>query len=134
MKFIKNFRCGLEEIPALREFIRDSLPELEEIILNQIILATDEICTNAIQHGCARPVSSGFTVTIHRLSDKIEVEITDAAQSFPIEKQVAVDCQEKIRNREKGGLGLFLVQKIMDEISVEEMGRFHVIRLGKYIR
>ena len=133
MRFSRTFRFDLGEISFLRAFIREALSDLDEIVLNHIILATDEICTNAIQHGGAHIPLPVFTVSILHANGKVEVEITDSTQPFPIEKIVEVDCWEKIRNREKGGLGLFLVQKVMDEISVEAMGNHQVIRLRKFI-
>lgn len=128
------FRCSLDEIPRLRVFIRESLAGLDEVTLNQIVLAADEVCTNAIIHGCSREKSENITVTLSQLPGKVLVEITDSSTPFPLMEKVSVDCVEKIRKREKGGLGLFLVQKIMDEISVEAFGRQHVIRMSKYIR
>jgi serine/threonine-protein kinase RsbW len=129
----QRFLCSLEEIPRLREFIRQSLNSLDEVILNQIVLAADEVCTNAIQHGCSRADHSDFFVRIHIQPQKITLEIQDSSQPFPIGDKVKVDCNEKIKNREKGGLGLFLVQKIMDEIAIEELGKHHIIRMCKYI-
>lgn len=128
------FRCSLDEIPRLRVFIRESLAGLDEVILNQIVLAADEVCTNAIIHGCSREKAENMLVTLNQLPGKVLIEITDSSTPFPITEKVSVDCAEKIRKREKGGLGLFLVQKIMDEISVEESGKQHVIRMSKYIR
>jgi serine/threonine-protein kinase RsbW len=129
----KRFLCSLEEIPRLREFIRQSLTSLDEVTLNQIVLAADEVCTNAIQHGCSRSAHSDFFVRIHTHPQKITLEIQDSSQPFPIGEKVKVDCNEKVKNREKGGLGLFLVQKIMDEIVIEELDKHHIIRMCKYI-
>lgn len=133
MNSTQRFQCSIEEIPRLREFIKQSLPGLDEIILNQIVLAADEVCTNAIQHGCARSESADFLVSVSHSPGRILLEIQDSSRPFPIGNQVNVDCAEKMKNREKGGLGLFLVQKIMDEIAIEELGKHHIIRMSKYI-
>lgn len=133
MNSTQRFLCTIEEIPRLREFVKQSLNGLDEIILNQIILAADEVCTNAIQHGCSRSDSFEFLVSIQQQPGKIMIEIQDSSQPYPIGDKVNVDCAEKIKNREKGGLGLFLVQKIMDEIAIEQLGKHHIIRMSKYI-
>lgn len=133
MNTTQRFQCTIEEIPRLREFIKQSLFGLDEIVLNQIVLAADEVCTNAIQHGCSRSESGDFSVSVALLPGRISIEIQDSSRPFPIGDQVNVDCAAKIKNREKGGLGLFLVQKIMDEIAIEELGKHHIIRMSKYI-
>lgn len=133
MKSTQRFLCTIEEIPRLRAFIRHSLVDLDEVTLNQIVLAADEVCTNAIQHGCSRSESTDFSVSVSHFPGRILIEIQDSSRPFPIGDQVTVDCAEKMKNREKGGLGLFLVQKIMDEIAIEELGKHHIIRMSKFI-
>jgi serine/threonine-protein kinase RsbW len=131
MKHHAVFVCSLEQLPAIRAFIRASLPETEDVFVNQVALAVDELFTNAIIHSQCAQNGRNLEITIYTDIQGVNLEIKDTALPFPIDQRVQIDCLDKIRNREKGGLGLFLIQQIMDEISVQAAGEFHIVKLRK---
>lgn len=133
MRNSQTFECRLEALPEIRAFILRQLSGIEEITSNQIVLAADEIFTNAIRHGVCQGKRSGFSLTVVSEPGEVLLEIFDNSRAFPVHEKVEVDCLKKIQNRERGGLGLFLVQHIMDEITVLPMGDSHIIRLKKNI-
>lgn len=131
MKHQAVFECALEQLPDIRTFIRDCLPGKSDIFINQVALAVDELFTNAITHtACAQ---TGRTLEISVITDDfgVNIEVKDSSIPFPVDQKVKIDCLDKIRNRQKGGLGLFLIQQIMDEISVQPSGDYHIVKLRK---
>jgi serine/threonine-protein kinase RsbW len=131
--FARDFFCKRESLPCIREFIRLHLSELEDITSNQIILAVDEVCANAIIHGRGRKEPFQLKISILSIHNQITVEITDTAEPYPIPIPTQTSAAEKIKMRAKGGLGLVLVQKIMDQIEIERLPDAHIIRMIKRI-
>ncbi len=88
-------------------FARDC--EFTEEQLFDIGLAVGEACANAVMH--ASPAGSSFLVRAYDRSDKIVVTVTDPGDdSFP----------PLLRDPDRvGGLGLFLIRRLMDRVSLE---------------
>jgi len=126
-----NFNCTLDTIPRIRAFLNQELQGLDEVLANQIVLAIEELFTNSILHGVCRDKTHTISIRLNKCKDCINIEFTDYSTPFPIDNKVQIDCREKIRNRERGGLGLYLIQNIMDEIAVVPSGDHYVIRLNK---
>jgi len=86
----------------------------EEILDTQ--LAVEEAITNVIVHGYGRPGES-ILVSSRIRSDRAEVCITDTAPRFDPLSVADPDIGEGIDDRELGGLGVFLIRRVMDEVS-----------------
>jgi serine/threonine-protein kinase RsbW len=131
MKHQAVFVCSLEQLPVIRAFIRDCMPGNNDIFVNQVELAVDELFTNAITHSNCTTTGRTLEITVITDDKGVNIEVKDSAIPFPVDQKVNIDCLDKIRNRQKGGLGLFLIQQIMDEISVQPAGEYHIVKLRK---
>lgn len=85
----------------------------EEILDTQ--LAVEEAVTNVIMHGYAgNPGQIALTCrTTHGL---VEVQIEDTAPQFNPLSIPQPDIDGDIEERKIGGLGVFLIQQVMDEV------------------
>lgn len=134
-----RFDLAIESEVAMVRAVTDRLEEAmqlhgfssEEILDTQ--LAVEEAITNVIVHGYGRPGES-ILVSSRIRSDRAEVCITDTAPRFDPLSVADPDIGEGIDDREIGGLGVFLIRRVMDEVSYRYEGGKNVLVLTKVRR
>ena len=96
---------------------------------NEIILAVDEGLANVVEHAYQGGV--GEIKLILGLDDEIfRIHIRDNGVRFePGELRDAVDIHDHIKRGLKGGLGLFLMKRIMDDVYYTHDGPDYVNEL-----
>ena len=133
MSYNITIACKKENLKTLREFVSESLQNhgLSDVDINAMVLAIDEISANLIIHAHNNNPKDSFDLKIEILNDGIEFKIFDDADVFDITKYEAPELSEIIRTKRKGGVGLILVKKIMDEITFEKKSGKNCCRLYK---
>lgn len=101
--------------------------------VNDILLSVDEVLTNVIRHAYGGEKGFGQTGKIHvAVSDqeeKIEIVIEDKGPCFDPRTLPAPE----LPSRKPGGLGIYLVKTLMDEIDYEALKpQGNRLRLIKY--
>lgn len=100
----------------------------------KVVLAIDEALSNVIEHayetsGPENTIELEFLGTDEYLS----AVITDQGNSFDPSSIPDVNMEEHVKNRRKGGLGIFMIRQIMDEIEYSfKDGEYNILRLVKY--
>lgn len=80
-------------------------------------LATDEICSNVICHAYDQNPDQTFRLEARKTTDSIEVRIFDHGKGFDLDQVQKPDINSPLNERQVGGLGIFLVRKVVDSIS-----------------
>jgi serine/threonine-protein kinase RsbW len=81
----------------------------------KIILAVDEAVANVVEH--AYEGTRGDIDLVFLLDDdRLEITIRDNGKKFNPELIPTPDIHEHVKRGLKGGLGMFLMRKIMDEV------------------
>jgi serine/threonine-protein kinase RsbW len=86
----------------------------EEILDTQ--LAVEEAITNVIVHGYAKKPGK-IEIMFRTSGDHAEILIKDTAPPFNPLLIPEPDVTENVEDRKIGGLGVFLIRQVMDEIS-----------------
>ena len=85
-------------------------------------IATSEAVTNAVQHAYNEDEEGEVVVGCALFEDKIEIMIADHGESFNYEetkKRIGpYNEQEEVEFLREGGLGLYLMETLMDEVKV----------------
>jgi len=119
----KVFSCDLKNLSDIRAFVADSLNEygIRTEIREQLILATDEACANTIIHSnhCCNQRFIELSLDIIP-EQKIAIQITDVGKTPELPNEIQINIQENIRCGKRGGMGLYLMQEMVDQII-----RFH---------
>ncbi|HIV81445.1 MAG TPA: anti-sigma B factor RsbW [Candidatus Salinicoccus merdavium] len=87
-------------------------------------IAVSEAVTNAVKHAYTDNESGNILVGFAVFSNKIEIIVSDNGQSFDYE-QIKSELgpyneDDNVNYLREGGLGLFLIETLMDEIVVRK--------------
>lgn len=94
---------------------------LEELKLMNLQLAVEEIAVNVCNY--AYPTPPGEVVIRHTTRDgRLLVEIIDRGIPFDPLSLPAPDTSLDIEKRRIGGLGIFFVRRVMNEVRYERKG------------
>jgi len=104
-----------------------------------IALAVDEACTNIIKHAYRNNpggrIKLGISTSAKRHPGRFTVTIVDNGLAFDSEHYKPPDMREYFRKPRKGGLGIVLIRKLMDEVEYSASpGAPNAIRLSKYLK
>ena len=103
--------------------------------LNRLQIAVDEAVTNIVEHGYPDQPPGAATIelllTVDR--DAFRVDIQDHGQTFDPGELGDIDIRRHVEAGSRGGLGVFLMRKIMDLIEYHaETGEKNRLVLVKY--
>ncbi len=137
MNYQYNIGCSLENLKGVRDFIRKSLRShvASDVVLNEIILALDEMCSNLMIH--AHHCNPDHHLEMHidvPQKGKVIFEIMDDGEIFDINRFHEPDIDNLVHEKRKGGLGIRLVKSIMDEVIYTTLNGRNVCRLTKTIK
>ena len=128
--------CTKKNLKLIRDFVTEYLRALSltEIQLNQIVLAVDEICANLIIHANHEDPSKHIVLAIEQVKQTLRFEISDEGRAFERSNYKEPDIQENIRLGKKGGVGIALVNRIMDKVEFSSNGTHNTCLLYKKIK
>ena len=90
----------------------------------------EELFTNMVKY--EKGSSGGITLEVHRTDDSCIVKmIDDDVDEFDVTRPPEVDVTAPIEDRVPGGLGMFLVNKLVDSIDYSYANRRSVITFSK---
>ena len=119
-----------ESMQTVNDFIHSILPSTcDEMILNQIDLAVEEIFVNIAHY-------SGADEAIINCSfenDKLEITFSDSGVPFNPLAKPDPDLTLNAEEREIGGLGIYLTKKFMDTVSYEYKDGMNCLRIIKSV-
>ena len=123
----------LQEIAAAASKI-DSFCEEQGLtpqIAYAVNLSVDEILTNTISYGYDDDEQHRIGLTLRMEGGTLVVEVVDDGRAFDSSLASEPDVESSLEERALGGLGLFLVQQMMDEVTYQRRNDFNVITLTK---
>ncbi len=117
MKTVK-FAAKFENLDEIREFVGDIARKggFSEKDVYNIQLATDEAASNIIEHAYENMPGKVLELSCGMQGNVITIILTDHGESFDPSVVPAPDLQADLSDRKVGGLGIFLMRKLMDEI------------------
>ncbi len=94
-------------------------------------LSIDEILTNTISYGYDDDDPHRIEITVRLEGEKLVVVIVDDSRTFDPSQMRDPDIEASIEDRAVGGLGLFLVQQMMDSVEYQRRDGCNVVTLTK---
>jgi serine/threonine-protein kinase RsbW len=119
----------------MREFVRQAAEDADmgDGDIYAVQLAVDEACSNIIEHACHGRCDEQIEITCTTSGDHLTIMIRDHGEPFDPTSAPDPDLDAGIKNRPVGGLGIFLMRQLTDEIHYEQMGESgNILTLVKY--
>jgi serine/threonine-protein kinase RsbW len=101
-------------------------------VVDALSLAADEVCTNIVRHGYAARGAGPITLAVGADAGALRLTIVDAAPAFDPAAAPPPDVAAPWEERPEGGLGWFLVRRVVDEVRYERRGAANVVTLVKH--
>jgi serine/threonine-protein kinase RsbW len=120
MKTVR-FAAKFENLDEIREFVGNIARKggFSDKDVYNIQLATDEAASNVIEHAYQNKPGGVLELSCDIKGDVITIILTDHGKSFDPSEVPVPDLQADLSDRKIGGLGIFLMRKLMDEIYYE---------------
>lgn len=130
-----RFSATTEELSRVREFIAEFTRKsgFTDEQTHEIQMAVDEACTNVIKHAYEFDVNREVELTINVTSDKLIIRILDDGKSFDPSVYTYPDLEQRIRKRQRGGFGIYLIRSFMDEVEYSNQDGYNELRLVRKI-
>jgi serine/threonine-protein kinase RsbW len=126
-----------ENLQMIRVFVLKIAAKMgfNEETQEQIALSVDEACTNVIKHAHHHNARRLMDIKIETDANKIKITITDKGKGFDITKLQDPDIEKYIKESKHGGLGIYLIKTLMDEVNYEfNPGVKNQVQLTKYLQ
>ncbi|SRR6266487_6150032 len=116
-----QFAAKFEYLDEIREFVGDIARAggFSEKDIYNIQLATDEAASNIIEHAYEKISNGVLELSCGMQGDVIKIILTDHGESFDPSEIPLPDLKADLSDRKIGGLGIFLMRKLMDEVHYE---------------
>lgn len=128
--------CAREKLSDIRRFLRQTLARLQVAgpVQQEIVLAVDEACANAIIHGNQCDHTRHLHLEVRVEDGQLLVEISDVGDfEQDLAQHEEYDLHKLIEERKKGGLGLKLIYTLMDNVKYHRDGSRNICTLTKKI-
>ena len=98
------------------------------------MLAVDEACTNIIKHAYKSFPDGELSIKLDHDKKKFTITILDFGSSFDPDIIPKPDLQRYYKERKVGGLGMYLMKTLMDEVKYSSVpGKYNKVLLTKNI-
>ncbi len=130
-----TFKAKYSNLDAIRGLVGRSALEagFSEREIFEVQLATDEASTNIIQHAFGGEGLDEFEIECDFAPGKLTITIHDRGKPFDPASVPEPNVKTGLRNRQIGGLGMYLIRNLMDEVhytTSNEKG--NTLKLVKY--
>ncbi len=128
-----QYPASLDKLESLTDFISTQMEKIDAPIkaINQVLIASEEIYVN-IAHYAYKDKEGNADITVKLDTNVISITFEDSGIPFnPLEKEDP-DVTLTLEDREVGGLGIFMVKKIMDDVTYEYKDNKNVLTITKH--
>lgn len=137
-KFEKKLtvKSTTENLSQIRDFIKSTAENcgFNGGSTEKIVLAVDEAVTNIIKHAYRNSPEGDINISVKCNGKKFVVYIVDHGITFDSSLVPEPNLKKYYEQRKVGGLGIFLMKKLMDEVEYRQIPNDkNQVRLVKYI-
>jgi anti-sigma regulatory factor (Ser/Thr protein kinase) len=130
-----NMEARLDEIERIHAAVEilGNAEGWEPELLFQIKLVLEEIGTNIVKYGYEHEGKKDIRITLTSESHALTMEIMDDGKPYdPFAEAPPPDLDSSVEERPIGGLGVHLVQKLMDESHYRREDGMNKVTLIKH--
>jgi serine/threonine-protein kinase RsbW len=130
-----SVKSSTDNLSVIRDFIKNTALSLgySNAAIGNIILAVDEACTNIIKHAYKYSPTGDIQIELNRIANKFIITILDSGIEFDPNLIPEPDIKEYYKQRRIGGLGMYLMKKMMDEVVYTKNKNKNQVKMVKYL-
>jgi serine phosphatase RsbU (regulator of sigma subunit)/putative methionine-R-sulfoxide reductase with GAF domain/anti-sigma regulatory factor (Ser/Thr protein kinase) len=117
----KIFPAQFEVLDSIREFVAESARRacMDEKDVYNVQLAADEAASNIIEHAYAGIPDGQIEISTTVTREALTIVMRDQGKRFDVNEISDPNLDAALEERAAGGLGLFFMRKLMDEVHFE---------------
>lgn len=119
------FPARFDQLDTIRGFAAQAARDagMQESEINAIELAVDEACSNIVEHAYKGLKNGDIECTCEASDQALTIVLRDHGRPFDSSTVPPPDLEGDARRRRVGGLGIFIMKKLMDEVRFEALGQ-----------
>lgn len=132
-KYSISVQASTEHLAEVRNFVAKHAREFgfKKQDVADIRLAVDEAYTNIIKHAYKNDGNKSVDIELGYNSDTFWVTLMDTGDAFDPRNYSKPDVRQKIKEKKRGGVGVYLIRKLMDDVEYNTKGSVNEIRMTK---
>ena len=103
----------------------------DKTVAGKVAIATDEAVTNVIKHAYQGRPDKKITFKVEIHPDSLVIKVIHTGDALDKESIKLPVMEDYIKQRRKGGLGLYIMNQFMDEVDYR-VGKEHCCQMTKY--
>ena len=127
----KTFAASMDTIPDIVGFVSEtaSVMGVHPKRVMHLELAVEEAAVNICSYAYEIPPGE-VTIRISRETEVVRIELVDTGVPIDPLAADAPDIKSELENREVGGLGIFLIRRMLDEVHYSRSGDRNILSLA----
>ena len=120
---------SMETVSQVSEYMEAEMEkfEISPKISMKLLIAIDEIYSNIVRYSGATEA----TISIHKIDNALKLQFKDNGKPYnPLEAEEP-DITASAEDRTIGGLGIFMVKKMLDDVAYEYNDNINILTLTK---
>jgi anti-sigma regulatory factor (Ser/Thr protein kinase) len=133
MKRYCEFEARLESLEKVKKFLSDQLVEdnIGKDVTFDLMVTIEEVFTNIVKYGLEKRQADKITIQLKVDTEKVKAEIIDTGRAFNPLSLSDPDLDVPLEDRKPGGLGIYLVKELMDEVHYRRFQNGNILTLRK---
>jgi serine/threonine-protein kinase RsbW len=119
----ETFPADFAQLDNMRTFVKEAACDcgMDEREAYAVQMATDEACSNIIEYAYSGITGGSIEIDCRPANGALEIVIQDDGKPFDPATIPEPDVHAALKDRHIGGLGLYLMRKLMDEVRFETL-------------
>ncbi len=128
-----SVQASTEHLAEVRNFVAKHAAEFgfAQQDVEDIRLAVDEAYTNIIKHAYKNDEHKSVDIKLGYNSKQFWISLLDTGDAFDPSDYSKPDVRQKIKEKKRGGVGVYLIRKLMDSVEYQTKGSVNEIRMTK---
>lgn len=132
-KHTMSVEASTKHLAKVRDFVAKHATDcgFKKQDVADIRLAVDEAYTNIIKHSYKYDDQKSVEIELGYNENEFWVSLLDVGESFDPSSYTEPDVRQQIKNKKRGGVGVYLIKKLMDDVQYLNDGSTNEIRMTK---
>jgi serine/threonine-protein kinase RsbW len=128
-----TYPAKFEFLDEIREFVAEIARQggFNDKEVYSLQLAADEAASNIIEHAYEGVANASLDISCDMQGDAIVIIMRDEGLSFDPSQVKQPNLKAKLSERQIGGLGVYLMRKLMDDVRYESAGKSNTLTMIK---